>query len=320
MIEYFLLNLLLFVYLTLVSIEFGNSIYYYVFSKVDVNISKVIFRYISPIWELTNTFLVLFIVFLIALYPLAPFIYGTIMLVPIGIALFFFLIRAFSFVYIYEFDENSILFKTLYGVSSFFIPIFLVTYFSVSIFNNIKVIGSFISYSISSIMFSPLSLALMLFAILNILYLSASFLLMYTKEDKKLIPEMSGFFIVLSSIMIFTVSLFFYIFRSIPFFSNILNNYFLLLFLYLFLFVLSQGLLIFKEYRYIFSFSLLQMFLLYIIYTLGNYPYILYRNITLYQLNNSQMLHAILFVVILALILIIPSLVFFIYFLRRKSK
>ena len=318
MIEYVLLNLLLFIYLTLISIEFGNSIYYYIYSKLDVNISKIIFRYTSPVWELTNTFLVLFIVFLIALYPKAPLIYGTVFLIPASLALFFFLLRAFSFVYIYEFDENSILFRTLYGVSSFFIPAFLVLYFSVSIYNNFKVVGNSVVYSLQSILFSPLSIAFIIFAILNILYIAASFLLMYTKEDKKLVSELSNVFIVISSIMLFFVSIAFYIFHSIPFFSQILNHYFLILFVYIILFALSQMFIVFKEYRHLFSFVLLQMFLLFLIYIIGNYPYILYKGISVYNLNNSITMQYLLYALTIAIILIVPSLIFFVYFLTKK--
>jgi cytochrome d ubiquinol oxidase subunit II len=319
MIEYILLNLLLFVYVILISIEFGNSIYYYIFSKLDVNISKIIFRYISPVWELTNTFLVLFIVFLVALYPKAPLIYGTVFLIPASIALFFFLLRAFSFVYIFEFDESSILFKTLYGVSSFFIPIFLVLYFSVSIFNNFKVIGNTVIYSLHSVIFSPLSIAFMGFAILNILYISAAFLLIYTKEDKKIIPELSNIFIILSLIMMFFVSLMFYIFRSLHFFSVILNHYFLIIFVYIIFFALSQMFIVFKEYKYLFLLVLFQMFLLFLIYIIGNFPYILYNNISIYNLNNSVTVKYLLYSVILAIIFIVPSLIFFIYFLKKKK-
>ncbi len=319
MIEYILLNLLLFIYLTLISIEFGNSIYYYVYSKLDINISKIIFRYTSPVWELTNTFLVLFIVFLIALYPKAPLIYGTVFLIPGSLALFFFLLRSFSFVYIYEFDENSILFRTLYGVSSFFIPAFLSLYFSISIYNNFKVIGNSVVYSLQSILFSPLSIAFIIFSILNVLYISASFLLMYTKEDKKLVSEISNVFIILSSIMLFFVSIVFYIFRSIPFFSQILNHYFLILFVYILLFALSQMFIVFKEYRYLFSFILLQIFLLFLIYIIGNYPYILYKGISVYNINNSVVMQYLLYTLIIAIILIVPSLIFFIYFLKKKK-
>ncbi len=318
MIEYILLNLLLFVYVVLISIEFGNSIYYYIYSKRDINLSKIIFGYISPIWELTNTVLVLFIVFLIGIYPKAPMLYGTVLIVPVSLALMFLMIRAFSFVYLYEYDESSITFRTLYALCSLFIPIFLSTYFSVSIYNNIHQVGGSIIYSLSRIFFSPLSLAFMIFAVLNIIYLSSAFLLMYTKKDKKIIEEVSHIFIILSSIMLIFVSISFFIFQNLPFFNNILNNYFLILFLYLLLFVLSQGLLIFKEYRNIFSFSLLQMFLLFLMYVFGNYPYIMYNNISIFNINSPLVIQVLLYVSIIALIISIPALIVFIYFIKRK--
>src|SRR5699024_1269297 len=56
-------------------------------------LSKVIQRYLSPVWEVTNVFLVFFFVGIVGFFPSSAFYYGTTLLVPVSFAIILLAIR-----------------------------------------------------------------------------------------------------------------------------------------------------------------------------------------------------------------------------------
>ena len=56
-------------------------------------LTKIIQRYLSPVWEVTNVFLVFFFVGMVGFFPKTAYYYGTILLVPASIAIILLAIR-----------------------------------------------------------------------------------------------------------------------------------------------------------------------------------------------------------------------------------
>jgi cytochrome d ubiquinol oxidase subunit II len=75
----------LFGYVIVASIDFGAGFFnaYSVFVGKQHILTKIIQRYLSPVWEVTNVFLVFFFVGIIGFFPKTAFYYGTTLLVPL---------------------------------------------------------------------------------------------------------------------------------------------------------------------------------------------------------------------------------------------
>ena len=78
---------------------------------------------LSPVWEITNVFLVFFFVGIVGFFPQTAYYYGTILLMPASIALILLAIRG-SY---YAFESYSSLrghkgYAFAYGIAGLFIP------------------------------------------------------------------------------------------------------------------------------------------------------------------------------------------------------
>lgn len=78
----------LFGYLIVASIDFGAGFfsYYSVITGQKNRVHHIIQRYLSPVWEVTNVFLIFFVVGLVGFFPISAYYYGTALLVPGSLA------------------------------------------------------------------------------------------------------------------------------------------------------------------------------------------------------------------------------------------
>src|SRR5690606_17599417 len=85
----------LFGYVIIASIDFGAGFFnaYSLITKKNHILSKVIKRYLSPVWEITNVFLVFFFVGIVGFFPQTAYYYGTILLIPVSIGIVLLAIR-----------------------------------------------------------------------------------------------------------------------------------------------------------------------------------------------------------------------------------
>src|SRR5215475_2491883 len=89
------LGIFLFGYIIVASIDFGAG-FFNAFSTVTGKqhiLTKVIQRYLSPVWEVTNVFLVFFFVGIVGFFPKTAFYFGSTLLVPASIAIVLLAIR-----------------------------------------------------------------------------------------------------------------------------------------------------------------------------------------------------------------------------------
>ena len=82
-------------YVIVASIDFGSGFFnaYSVLTNRSDILSNIIKRYLSPVWEVTNVFLVFFFVGIVGFFPQTAFYYGTILLVPVSISLILLAVR-----------------------------------------------------------------------------------------------------------------------------------------------------------------------------------------------------------------------------------
>lgn len=106
--------------------------YYSAVTKREHIINKIIDRYLSPVWEVTNVFLVFFFVGLVGFFPETAYYYGTALLLPGGIALLLLAIRGSFYAFANYGARKSRLYLFLYGATGLFIPASLSTVLTIS--------------------------------------------------------------------------------------------------------------------------------------------------------------------------------------------
>jgi cytochrome bd ubiquinol oxidase subunit II len=168
-------------YLIIASIDFGAGFFscYSMLTKKDHVINRIIDRYLSPVWEVTNVFLVFFIVGLVGFFPDTAYYYGTALLIPGSVALFLLTIRGSFYAFANYGARKSRAYLFLYGMTGLFIPASLSTVLTISEGGFIEETEKGIVFHADRLLVSPYSWSVVFLAIVSILYISASFLTFY---------------------------------------------------------------------------------------------------------------------------------------------
>lgn len=171
-------------YLIIASIDFGAGFfsYYSLLTKKEHIINTVIDRYLSPVWEVTNVFLVFFVVGLVGFFPDTAYYYGTALLIPGSIALILLSIRGSFYAFANYGVRKSHLYMFLYGITGLFIPASLATVLTISEGGYIEEVAGLVHFYSERLLESPYSWSVVFLAIVSILYISAGFLCFYASK------------------------------------------------------------------------------------------------------------------------------------------
>ncbi|WP_078554098.1 cytochrome d ubiquinol oxidase subunit II [Bacillus alkalicellulosilyticus] len=168
----------LFIYIILASIDFGAGF----FQMTSSSTLKITSRFLSPVWEVINVFLVFFIVGLVAFFPEASYYYGTILLIPGSIAIILLALRGSYFAFSLYGSKESNLYKRVYQITGLGLAAVLsaVLVISEGVFINSGALH------IEALLKSSLFWSMTLFSMTSVIYISASFFTYYSfiaKED-----------------------------------------------------------------------------------------------------------------------------------------
>jgi cytochrome bd ubiquinol oxidase subunit II len=179
-----ILWLFLFSYIILASIEFGAGflLFWARFRKWPAQAEEVIERYLSPFWEVTNVFLIAFVVGLIGFFPQSAYYYGTILLLPGSIALVLLMIKGTLFAYCHYAKVRHPLYVLVQGVAGLLLPMVLVSLVPVSEGGFVEVVDGRLVLLFDQVLASPLMWTFALFAMLSVLFVSAVFLHYYATK------------------------------------------------------------------------------------------------------------------------------------------
>lgn len=302
-------------YLIIASIDFGAGFYSYYAKATNKkhSIRKVIDRYLSPVWEVTNVFLIFFFVGLIGFFPDTAYYYGTALLVPGSIALVLLAIRGSFYAFANYGARESHIYLFLYGITGLFIPASLSTVLTISEGGFIVYEGESVILLLDKLFFSPYSWTVVLLAIVSVLFISASFLTYYAyrAKDREAFRLMRRFALIwsgptiLASFLVFvTLST-----HNPDHFQAMLNTYWIFvasLICYLF-----ATWFIYKKINLGLAFVLVSLQFAFAFFGYGytHLPYILYPYLTIYEsITGPEMGIALIIVFVLGLTLLIPSL------------
>jgi cytochrome d ubiquinol oxidase subunit II len=171
-------------YLIVASIDFGAGFFsfYCKMTRQEHIVGGIIERYLSPVWEVTNVFLIFFVVGLVGFFPDTAYYYGTALLVPGSIFLVLQSLRGSFYAFAHYGARESLTYQFVYGVTGLFIPASLATILTISEGGFIAKNGEKITLLTDRLLTSPYSWAVVFLAIVSILFISASFLTYYADK------------------------------------------------------------------------------------------------------------------------------------------
>ncbi len=303
-------------YLITASIDFGAGFfaYYGELTGRDHIINKIISRYLSPVWEVTNVFFVFFFVGLVGFFPDTAYYYGTALLVPGSIAIILLAIRGSFYAFGNYGAKKSRVYTFLYGVTGLLIPASLSTALTLSEGGFIEEVNGEVKFLAGELFSSFYSWSVVLLAIVSVLFISAAFLTYYASRANdepalELLRKYALFWsapTILSSILVFVAL---QQHNTVHFERTLDYAWFFIASLFCFLIATY---LIFHRKRYgtAFIFVMLQFFFAFFGYGISHLPWILYDHITIYSGYTNETTGVYLVIAFIAgLCLLVPSLV-----------
>ncbi|MCT1578556.1 cytochrome d ubiquinol oxidase subunit II [Oceanobacillus kimchii] len=307
--------LFLFGYVIVGSIDYGAGFFnaYSILTGKQHIVSKVIQRYLSPVWEVTNVFFVFFFVGIVGFFPETAFYFGTILLVPGSLALILLAIRGSYYAFESYGKKGHKGYAFMYGASGVLLPASLSIVLTISEGGFITISNGEPQLEYLDLFTSPLTWSIVVLSIIAVLYISSVFLTWYANEtgDEGATNLMRKYALIWSVPLILAASgiIIELRFHNEEHFNNIIDLWWM--FGISFLLWIGTVWLIWKRKNYIKAFWLLvgQFAFAFFGYGISHYPYLLYPYITISEgFTNQAMAISLIIAFILGMALLIPSL------------
>ena len=308
--------LFLFGYVIVASIDFGAGFFnaYSLWRGNNEVLSKIIKRYLSPVWEITNVFLVFFFVGIVGFFPETANYYGTVLLVPVSVALVLLAIRGSYYAFeSYGAAQGHKGYAWTYGISGLLIPAAFSVVLTISEGGFIEETATGLQLDYFALLTSPLSWAIVVLSIVAVLYISAVFLTWYADYagDVDARELMRKYSLIWAGPMILSaLGIIIELRRTDNWHFENMLNWTWLFGLSAVVFVVTVWLLYARK-RYGLSVILLivQFALAFFAYGISHYPYLLYPYLSIEDsVTSTAMGIALVIVFVLGLALLIPAL------------
>lgn len=309
----------LFGYIIVASIDFGAgffSLHAKLFGQSH-EINDLIQRYLNPVWEVTNVFFVFFFVGIVGFFPDTAYYYGTVLLIPGLIALILLSIRGAFYAFENYGQDSKLSWLMLYAVSGLLIPASLSTALTISEGGYITESSSGnVDLNWTELLLSPFGWAVVLLAIVSVLYISSGFLTFYAHraKDTSAYQLMRKWFLMWGAPMIM-MSLFVFLSLRIQneahFMSAVFDYGWLFIISFIAFAIAGVLTLLKKAHGIAFIFVIIQMGTAFFGYGLSKLPYILYPYVHIDDaVTNDSMALVLTIAFIGGLLLLLPSLFF----------
>ncbi|MCG3086432.1 cytochrome d ubiquinol oxidase subunit II [Sporosarcina cyprini] len=309
--------LFLFGYVIVASIDFGAGFFnaYSLLTGKNHILTNVIKRYLSPVWEITNVFLVFFFVGVVGFFPKTAFYYGTVLLIPVSVSLILLSIRG-SYYAFESYGSKKGYHKgyaLAYGIAGLLIPASLSVVFTISEGGFVSLIEGQPVLDYDALFKSPLTWAIVVLSVMAVLYISAVFLTWYARKanDSRASDLMRKYALIWAGpLMISAVGIIVELKR------NTTQHYERMVDVW-WLFAISAGLFLVtvlllwmkRKYGLAVWLLILQFALAFFAYGISHYPYLLYPHLTIYDsFTNEAMAISLVVAFIAGLCLLVPSL------------
>lgn len=167
----------IFVYALAGSVDLGATFWRMVFARNgDREAERIAARYVSPLWEAANVFLVLIAVALVGFFPGASYAYGTVLLVPASVILILLALRGSFLAFAHAAPNPPRAFWDVGGVTGLLLPALLVSVLPVSEGGFVGEVGGNLTLRFGALATSPTLYAYLIFGVAASLFISATFL------------------------------------------------------------------------------------------------------------------------------------------------
>ncbi|QPC47313.1 cytochrome d ubiquinol oxidase subunit II [Mangrovibacillus cuniculi] len=171
-----------FIYAVMATMDFGAGFWSMIYlNKEQTKATNIANRYLSPTWEVTNTFIVAIVVAIYSFFPGAAFTLGTILLIPGSIILLLLAIRSGFMVFSHVADDYRVALTYISGITGLLIPGFLIAVLPISHGGFVELESAAPSLDLQALFTSPHVYSFIGFAISSTLFLSSLLLADYSK-------------------------------------------------------------------------------------------------------------------------------------------
>jgi cytochrome bd ubiquinol oxidase subunit II len=307
--------LFLYGYLIVASVDFGAGFFSYYSKRKNKEsvIHSIIQRYLSPVWEVTNVFLVFFFIGIVGFFPDTAYYYGTALLIPGSVAIILLAIRGSYYAFATYGAKESNFYSFLYGATGLLIPASLTTVLTISEGGYISVDDGNVSLLYGELFSSLYSWGVVILAVVSVLFISAAFLTYYAAraKDNEAFSLLRKYALTWAFPSIIMGMIVFALLeqRNPEHFASMLDYWWM--FGISFLAFLTATWLIWKKKNLGIAFIMvmIQYFAAFFAYGASHLPYLLYPHLTIYDgFTNQAMATALIIAFIAGLFLLIPSL------------
>jgi len=307
--------LFLFGYVIIASIDFGAGFFnaYSLLTGRQHILTHIIQRYLSPVWEITNVFLVFFFVGIVGFFPRTAFYYGTTLLVPVSIGIILLAIRGSYYAFESYGSWGHKGYSFMYGVAGLVIPASLSVVLTISEGGFVLMEKGQPVLDYWALFTSPFTWSIVVLAISAVLFISAVFLTWYANKanDVEATTLLRKFALIWAGpLAISVIGIMVELRRHNPTHFNRMVDVWYLLVISAIMFLITVRF-IWKRSNYGAALTLLvgQFAFAFFAYGVSHYPYLLYPYLTLYDsFTNEAMAIALVTAFILGFCLLIPSL------------
>lgn len=302
-------------YLIVASVDFGAGFfsYYSKMTKKNHIIHNIIQRYLSPVWEVTNVFLVFFFIGIVGFFPSTAYYYGTALLIPGSVAIILLALRGSYYAFATYGAKESKFYSFLYGATGLLIPASLTTVLTISEGGYIANDNGNVQLLYRELFTSLYSWGVVLLAIVSVLFISATFLTYYASRAKdnealvllrKYALTWSFPAIIMGIVVFFLLSQ-----RNMEHYQNMLDVWWVFALSFITFAVATYLIWKRKNYGTAFILVMVQYFTAFFAYGATHLPYLLYPYLTIYDgFTSEPMAIALIIAFIAGLLLLVPSL------------
>ncbi|MFT9819456.1 cytochrome d ubiquinol oxidase subunit II [Lysinibacillus sp. NPDC056185] len=305
----------LFGYVIVASIDFGAGFFNAYSLLIGKNhiLTNIIKRYLSPVWEVTNVFLVFFFVGIVGFFPQTAFYYGTILLVPVSISLVLLAIRGSYYAFESYGARGHIGYTLTYGIAGLLIPASLSVVFAIAAGGYVDIVDGQPVLNYWTLYTSPFAWSIVVLSIAAVLYISAVFLTWYAHKakDKEATDLMRRYALAWAiPLMVSALGIMYEMKFINPESYDHMVNLWWMFAISAVLFIITVVLIwMRKSYGLAVGLLIAQFAVAFFAYGIAQYPYLLYPYLTIYDsFTSTQMAIALVIAFILGLCLLIPSL------------
>ncbi len=176
-----------FIYSVMATMDFGAGFWSMVYiNRTKTGATNIANRYLSPTWEVTNTFIVALVVAVYSMFPGAAYTLGTILLIPGSIILLLLALRSAFLVFSHIAEEYKKILTYISGMAGILLPALLISVLPITHGNYVIFDDNSQTLDFGKLFTSPNEYAFIGFAISSTLFLSSLLLSDYSKVSGEL--------------------------------------------------------------------------------------------------------------------------------------